>query len=153
MYMDWATIGLSVLLGAVVQTTIIVALYNHYIIPHIIKGVKDELMISINGWVDGMTAALSDKISAEIDEKMLSLKRSIAGKRGSNVRLLSAAQSYLMDNLSDDMSEEAQNDIIAQAVAQYSKPIVDAVISKLWPKKAAQTTAAVAADNAAAAGW
>ena len=149
--MDWATIGLSVFLGAVVQTSIIVMLYNHYIIPHIIKGVKDELMVSINGWVEGMTASLSQRMTEEINDKMLSLKRSIAGKRGSNVRLLSAAQSYLADNITDDMGEDEKDDIIAQAVAQYSKPIVDAVISKLWPKKD-QTTAA-AADDPSAAGW
>lgn len=149
--MDWATIGLSVFLGAVVQTSIIIMLYNHYIIPHIIKGVKDELMVSINGWVEGMTASLSQRMTEEINDKMLSLKRSIAGKRGSNVRLLSAAQSYLTDNITDDMDEDAKDDIIAQAVAQYSKPIVDAVIGKLWPKKAEKTAAA--SDDLGAAGW
>lgn len=149
--MDWATIGLSVILGAVVQTTIIVMLYNHYIIPHIIKGVKDEMMKSIEGWVDTMTATLSEKIAAEINDNVLSLKRSIAGKRGNNARLLTAAQSYLLDNLSNDENDPANEDIIMQAVAQYSKPIVDAVLDKIWPKKAAETTAATA-DNAAA-GW
>lgn len=149
--MDWATIGFSVFLGAVVQTTIIVLLYNGYIIPHIIKGVKDELMVSIEGWVDTMTGTLSEKIAAEINENVLSLKRSIVGKRGNNTRLLSAAQSYLLDNLSNDPEDPTNEDIIMQAVATYSKPIVDAVLDKIWPKKAEQTTAATA-DNAAA-GW
>lgn len=149
--MDWATIGLSVILGAAVQTTIIVMLYNHYIIPHIIMGVKDELMISINGWVDRMTAALSEKIAAEIDDKMLSLKRSFAGKRGRNSQTFQLAQSYLLNNLSDDMSDDEQDDVIASAIAQYSKPIVDAVIEKLWPKKAMKPAAA--AEDPAAAGW
>ena len=148
--MDWATIGLSVFLGAVVQTTIIVMLYNHYIIPHIIKGVKDEMMKSIEGWVDTMTETLSEKIAAEINDNVLSLKRSIVGKRGSNSRMLSAAQSYLLENLSNDENDPANEDIIMQAVAQYSKPIVDAVLDKIWPKKAVEQPAA--ADNAAA-GW
>jgi hypothetical protein len=148
--MDWATIGLSVFLGAVVQTTIIVMLYNNYIIPHIIKGVKDELMVSIEGWVDTMTGTLSEKIAAEINENVLSLKRSIVGKRGNNTRLLSAAQSYLLDNLSDDRDDPNNEDIIMQAVATYSKPIVDAVLDKIWPKKAEQPAAAP--DNSAA-GW
>ena len=148
--MDWATIGLSVFLGAVVQTTIIVMLYNHYIIPHIIKGVKDELMVSIEGWVDTMTGTLSEKIAAEINDNVLSLKRSIVGKRGSNSRMLSAAQSYLLENLSNDQDDPANEDIIMQAVAQYSKPIVDAVLDKIWPKKAIEQPAA--ADNSAA-GW
>ena len=149
--MDWATIGLSVILGAAVQTTIIVVLYNHYIIPQIIMGVKDELMISINGWVDRMTAALSEKIAAEIDDKMLSLKRSFAGKRGRNSQTFQLAQSYLLNNLSDDMSDDEQDDVIASALAQYSKPIVDAVIEKIWPKKAMKPAAA--AEDPAAAGW
>jgi len=147
--MDYATIGLSVFLGAVVQTTIIVMLYNHYIIPHIIKGVKDELMISINGWVDSMTATLGQKIAEEINDKMLSLKRSIAGKRGRNSQMMTAAASFLSDHLTDDLNEDEQQDVIAEAVANYSKPIVDAVIEKLWPKKAADTAAV---DNSAA-GW
>jgi len=148
--MDYATIGLSVFLGAVVQTTIIVMLYNHYIIPHIIKGVKDELMISINGWVDGMTDKLGQKIADEINDKMLSLKRSIAGKRGRNSQMMAAATSFLTDNLTADLDDDAQQDVIAEAVATYSKPIVDAVIEKLWPKKAAATAAA---EDNTAAGW
>ena len=148
--MDYATIGLSVFLGAAVQTTIIVLLYNHYIIPHIIVGVKDELMKSIEGWVDKMTDTLGQKIADEINDKMLSLKRSIAGKRGRNSQMMAAAASFLSDNLSDDMNDDDRNDVIAEAVATYSKPIVDAVIEKLLPKKAVETTAA--ADNSAA-GW
>ena len=150
--MDWATIGLSVILGAVVQTSIIVVLYNHYIIPHIIKGVKDEMMVSIGGWVDTMTKELSERIAAEINDNVLSLKRSIVGKRGNNTRLLSAAQSYLLDNLSENPDDPNNDDIIMQAVATYSKPIVDAVLDKIWPKKAAATTAA-ADTSAAADGW
>ena len=148
--MDYATIGLSVFLGAVVQTTIIVILYNHYIIPHIILGVKDELMTSINGWVDKMTADLGQKIADELNDKMLSLKRSIAGKRGRNSQMMAAATSFLTDNLSDNLSDDEKDDVIAEAVATYTKPIVDAVIEKLRPKKAAATAAA---DNNDAAGW
>ena len=147
--MDYATIGLSVFLGAVVQTSIIIVLYNHYIIPHIILGVKDELMISINGWVDTMTKDLGQRIADEIDSKMLSLKRSFAGKRGRNSQLMAAATSFLSDNLSDDMNDDEQQDIIAEAVATYSKPIVDAVIEKILPKKAG----AAAAEDNSAAGW
>ena len=108
-------------------------------------------MTAIDGWVDGMTAALSEKIAAEINDKMLSLKRSFAGKRGRNAQTFALAQSYLLNNLSDDMTEEAQDDVIAAAIAQYSKPIVDAVIEKLWPKKAMKPAAA--AEDPAAAGW
>ena len=152
--MDWATIGLSVFLGAVVQTTIIVMLYNHYIIPHIIKGVKEELMVSIDGWVDGMTAELSDTIATEINDNVLSLKRSFAGKRGREARNYSAALSYLTDNLTDDLSEEDQDDVIAAAVAKYSKPIVDAVLDKLWTsKKKPEVKAAAAEADPTAAGW
>jgi len=150
--MDWATIGLSVFLGAVVQTTIIVMLYNHYIIPHIITGVKAELMESIDGWVDEMTASLSDTISAEISDNVLSLKRSFAGKRGRDGRNFSAALSYLTDNLTDDMSEEDQDDVIAAAVAKYSKPIVDAVLDKIWANKQPKIAATQESDPSAA-GW
>ena len=145
--MDWATIGLSVLLGAVVQTTIIVVLYNHYIIPHIITGVKDELMVSIKGWVDGMTAELSNKIGAEITDKMLSLKRSIAGKRGRQSQLLAAAQSYLNQNLTDDVLDDSPEyqDIVTEAIATYGKPIIDSLIAKMRPtKQVVDTTEAVA---------
>lgn len=145
--MDWATIGLSVFLGAVVQTTIIVVLYNHYIIPHIITGVKDELMVSIKGWVDGMTAELSNRIGAEITDKMLSLKRSIAGKRGRQSQLLAAAQSYLNQNLTDDVLDDSPEyqDIVTEAIATYGKPIIDSLIAKMRPtKQTVDTTEAVA---------
>ena len=151
--MDWATIGLSVFLGAVVQTTIIVLLYNGYIIPHIIKGVKDELMISIDEWVDGMTADLSETIRAEINDNVLSLKRSFAGKRGRDSRSFAQALSYLSDNLTDDMDEDDKDDIIAAAVAKYSKPVVDAVLDKLWAKKQPAINAATQDADPSAAGW
>lgn len=151
--MDWATIGFSVILGAVVQTSIIVLLYNGYIIPHIIRGVKDELMVSIDGWVDGMTAELSDTISAQINENVLSLKRSFAGKRGRDSRSFAQALSYLSDNLTDDMDDSDKDDIIAAAVARYSKPVVDAVLDKLWTKKQPAVNAAAAEPDDAAAGW
>jgi len=150
--MDWATIGLSVFFGAVVQTTIIVLLYNGYIIPHIIKGVKDELMISIDEWVDGMTADLSDTIRAEISDNVLSLKRSFAGKRGRDSKSFAQALSYLSDNLTDDMTEEDQDDVIAAAVARYSKPIVDAVLDKIYAGKKPAVAATQEADSSAA-GW
>ena len=129
--MDWATIGLSVILGAIVQTVIIVQLYNGYIIPHIIKGVKDELMDAIDGWVDGMTADIGDRIAQEMDDKMLSLKRSFAGKRGREAKTFQLAQSYLLNNLAEDQDEETQDDIIADAVVRYSKPVVDAVLDRI----------------------
>ena len=147
--MDWATIGLSVFLGAVVQTTIIVVLYNHYIIPHIITGVKDELMVPIKGWVDGMTAELSNRISAEITDKMLSLKRSIAGKRGRQSQLLAAAQSYLNQNLTDDVLDDSPEyqDIVTEAIATYGKPIIDSLIAKMRPPKQAVNSTEAVADG------
>lgn len=151
--MDWATIGLSVFLGAVVQTTIIVLLYNQYIIPHIIKGVKDEMMESIDGWVDGMTAQLSDRIATEINDNVLSLKRSFAGKRGREAKTFQLAQSYLLNNLSNDQDEETQDDIIADAVVRYSKPVVDAVLDRIWPNKQGPIKAAATAADTGAAGW
>lgn len=152
--MDWATIGLSVFLGAVVQTTIIVVLYNHYIIPHIIKGVKDEMMESIDGWVEGMTAQLSDRIATEINDNVLSLKRSFAGKRGRESQTFQLAQSYLSKNLIDGMSDDEQQDVIAAAVAKYSEPIVNAVLDKIIPKKPSMGGIAASQDtDNSAAGW
>ena len=151
--MDWATIGLSVFLGAIVQTAIIVQLYNGYIIPHIIKGVKDELMDAIDGWVDGMTADIGDRVAQEINDNVLSLKRSFAGKRGRDSRTFSLAQSYLLNNLSDDQDEQTQDDIIAEAVVKYSKPVVDAVLDRIWPNKKGPIKAAAAEAEPAAAGW
>ena len=150
--MDWATIGLSVFLGAIVQTVIIVQLYNGYIIPHIIKGVKDELMDAIDGWVDGMTADIGDRVAQEINDNVLSLKRSFAGTRGREAKTFSLAQSYLLNNLSDDQDEQTQDDIIAEAVVKYSKPVVDAVLDRIWPNKQGKIKAA-AADDPTAAGW
>lgn len=147
--MDWATIGLSVFLGALMQTTIIVVLYNHYIIPHIITGVKNELMVSIKGWVDGMTAELSNRIGAEITDKMLSLKRSIAGKRGRQSQLLAAAQSYLNQNLTDDVLDDSPEyqDIVTEAIATYGKPIIDSLIAKMRPTKQVVNNTEAVADG------
>ena len=151
--MDWATIGLSVILGAIVQTVIIVQLYNGYIIPHIIKGVKDEMMESIDGWVDGMTAELSDRIATEINDNVLSLKRSFAGKRGREAKTYQLAQSYLLNNLSDAMDDDEKDEIIAEAVVKYSKPIVDAVLDRIWPNKHGPIKAATQEADPSAAGW
>ena len=151
--MDWATIGLSVILGAIVQTVIIVQLYNGWIIPHIIKGVKDEMMQSIDGWVDEMTAELSDRIAIEINDNVLSLKKSFAGKRGREAKTFSLAQSYLLNNLSDDQDEATQDDIIAEAVVKYSKPVVDAVLDRIWPNKKGPIKAATQEADPSAAGW
>ena len=150
--MDWATIGLSVFLGAIVQTVIIVQLYNGYIIPHIIKGVKDELMDAIDGWVDGMTADIGDRIAQEINDNVLSLKRSFAGKRGRDSQTFQRALSYLSTELKDDQDEQTQDDIIADAVVKYSQPVVNAVLDRIWPNKKGPIKAA-AADDPAAAGW
>lgn len=151
--MDWATIGLSVFLGAIVQTAIIVQLYNGYIIPHIIKGVKDELMDAIDGWVDGMTADIGDRVTQEINDNVLSLKRSFAGKRGREAKTFSLAQSYLLNNLTDDLDEEAKDDIIAEAVVKYSKPVVDAVLDRIWPNKQGPIKAVTQEADPSAAGW
>ena len=148
--MDWAAVITSAIIAAVIQTAVIIILYQKWIIPHIISGVKSELMTSIKGWVDELTVSLSEKISIEIDEKMQSVKRSIVGKRGNNARMLGLAQSYLTEHLSEDQDDPANDDIIAEAIGKYSKPIVDAVLAKVWPNKKAE---AAAADDPAAAGW
>lgn len=150
--MDWAFVISSAVLASVIQTAVIIVLYQKWIIPHIISGVKAELMISIEGWVKTMTDSLSDRMSEEIDAKMTSIKKAMWGKRGNNGRMMALAQSYLSSNLTDDVEEGTPeyDEIITAAVAQYSKPIVDAILDKIRPKK--DDRAAAAAIDAAA-GW
>lgn len=135
--MDWLTVVITAILGTSLQTVVIVALYNHYIIPRIVSKVRDDLMAAIDNWVADMKGSLAETIKTEIK----SLKLSVAGKVGKNTQLLNAAQSYLETELGADLGEDLDQDvyqnIVQSAIAQYGGPLVDAAIKALTQKKEA----------------
>lgn len=143
--MDFAFMILTVLCSALVQTGIIVFLYQKWIIPQIVEKVRDELMGQIQDWVDSMTLSMNSTIqdslsgvqdsatatiSIEMDKALAKMKSWIGGKRGKNAQLVTLAESYLDNNLSDDLTDDQRNDVISEAVLVYGKSIVDALIKK-----------------------
>lgn len=146
-----AMAGLSV----IAQTIIIVMLYNHYIIPQIVEKVQERILTQMGVWVESVKNDVSDNVTtqlnARMDEATISIKRSIAGKRGKHQKYLSLAEQYLDSNLSEDMDEEEEDSIIAEAITSYGADIVNSILEKR--RKKATETPTVATPSADPNAW
>lgn len=136
--MELDTIILSCAISATLQTLLIVALYSYWIIPKIIVGVRDEVLIQIKEWVDDTKKDLSSTIVNSVETSVSGFRDWFRAKRGNNKRQLSLAESYLAANLPDgDPDAVDGQDIINQAVITYGADIVRAVLSSMRAKKPA----------------
>ena len=136
--MELDTILLSCAISATLQTLLIVALYSYWIIPKIIVGVRDEVLIQIKEWVDDTKKDLSSTIVNSVETSVSGFRDWFRAKRGNNKRQLSLAESYLAANLPDGDPDAADGqDIINQAVITYGADIVRAVLSSMRAKKPA----------------
>lgn len=142
-----AMAGLSV----VAQTIIIVFLYNHYIIPQIVEKVQDRILTQMGIWVESVKSDVSDNVTAQLnarmDEATVSIKRSIAGKRGKHQRALALAENYLDSNLSEDMDEDMEDSIIAEAITSYGADIVNSILEKRRKKVTETPTASTSSAD------
>ena len=131
-------------LSVIAQTIIIVMLYNHYIIPQIVEKVQERILTQMGIWVESVKADVSDNVTtqlnARMDEATTSIKRSIAGKRGKTQKYLALAENYLDSNLSDDMDEEEEDSIIAEAITSYGADIVNSILEKRRKKATEKPT-------------
>lgn len=118
----------------IAQTIIIVMLYNRYIIPQIVEKVQEKILTQMGIWVESVKTDVSDNVTtqlnARMDEATTSIKRSIAGKRGKTQKYLALAENYLDSNLSDDMDEDEEDSIIAEAITSYGADIVNSILEK-----------------------
>ena len=121
-------------LGVIVQTVIIIWLYNYYIIPKIVKDVQSELMTKMEIWVNSVKTDVSDNVcqfvGSKLDETTIKVKRSIAGKRSKTQKMLNLAENYLDSNLSEDMDPEEEDSIITEAITAYGIDIVNSILEK-----------------------
>lgn len=136
-------------LSVIAQTIIIVMLYNHYIIPQIVEKVQERILTQMGVWVESVKIEVSDNVTtqlnARMDEATTSIKRSIAGKRGKTQKYLALAENYLDSNLSDDMDEEEEDSIIAEAITSYGADIVNSILEKRRKKATEKPTVATPA--------
>ena len=136
--MELDTIILSAAVSATMQTILIVALYSYWIIPRIIAGVRDEILIQIKEWVDNTKSDLANTITTSVESSVTGIKDWFRAKRGNNKRQLSLAESYLAANLPDgDPDAVDGQDVISQAVITYGADIVRSVLGSMRAKKAA----------------
>ena len=146
--MEWAISLLMSGLGVILQTVIIVWLYNYYIIPKIVCEVQTEIITKMETWVDSVKTDVSDKvctfIGSKLEESTIKVKRSIAGKRGKTQKMLALAENYLDANLSEDLSEEQEDSVITEAITAYGVDIVNSILEARRKKAAVN----VAADGA-----
>ena len=143
--MEWMISLLMSGLGVILQTVIIVWLYNHYIIPKIVREVQTEIITKMETWVDSVKTDVSDKVCAfvgsKLEESTIKVKRSIAGKRGKTQKMLALAENYLDANLSEDLSDEQEDSVITEAITAYGVDIVNSIL-EARRKKAAVNSAA-----------
>ena len=143
--MEWTISLLMSGLGVILQTVIIVWLYNHYIIPKIVSEVQTEIITKMETWVDSVKTDVSDKVCAfvgsKLEESTIKVKRSIAGKRGKTQKMLALAENYLDANLSEDLSDEQEDSVITEAITAYGVDIVNSIL-EARRKKAAVNAAA-----------
>ena len=136
--MELDTIIMSCAISASVQTLLIVALYSYWIIPKIIVGVRDEVLVQIKEWVENTKQDLSATITSSVESSVTGIKDWFRAKRGNNKRQLSLAESYLSANLPNgDPDAEDGQDVITQAVITYGADIVRNVLSSMRANKKA----------------
>lgn len=134
-------------LSVIAQTIIIVVLYNRYIIPQIVEKVQDKILTQMGIWVESVKTDVSDNVTTQLnlrmDEATTSIKRSIAGKRGKHQKYLALAENYLDSNLSEDMDEDEEDSIIAEAITSYGADIVNSILEKRRKKEAEKPTVSI----------
>lgn len=140
--MDPTTVLTTVTLGAILQSVIIVLLYQFWIIPRIVEKTQSALIEKIDKCYEQLNANLRQEVADSVQVVYENLVRFISGGRGTDSRQMTLARNFLDRRLPSDSEdldaagEELATQVITQAVLKYGKGIVDAVIGSVRPKLA-----------------
>lgn len=145
--MDVVQLTVTVFATAAVNICVIVWLYSKWIIPEIVRRVRDDMMTSIQTWIENTRDDLNNSITINIDSMKDKIVQTIRGYRGNKQRQLSLAKEFLTNAEydPDDPESEENESIITDAITRYGASIVKAALKSM-------TTKQPAADQDAA-GW
>ena len=131
--MDVAQLTVTVFATAAVNICVIVWLYSYWIIPEIVKRVRDDMMTSIENWITQTRDELTNSITINIDDMKDKLVQTIRGYRGNKQRQLSLARQFLesADYNPDNPESEENESIITDAITRYGASIVKAALKSI----------------------
>jgi len=131
--MDVTTIVVSTALTVAVM----LAIYHLWIIPKVVDGIKTELPDAILGIVDskfdtvlavitetlaGKIGEVKENIAETIENKTMSITKSIAGKKGAQSYVASLAEKFLLKNgVTDETLETVASKYGEEALAMIVK--------------------------------
>ena len=144
--MDVAQLTVTVFATAAVNICVIVWLYSYWIIPEIVKRVRDDMMTSIENWITQTRDELTNSITINIDDMKDKLVQTIRGYRGNKQRQLSLARQFLesADYDPDNPESEENESIVTDAITRYGASIVKAALKSIkTPDKPADTVGEV----------
>lgn len=137
--MDVVQLTVTVFATAAVNILVIVWLYSYWIIPEIVKRVRDDMMGTIQKWIEQTRDDLGNTITINIDEMKDKLVKTISGYRGNKARQMALATQFLSANLDDpqDLDNEENESVITDAIARYGEKIVKAALKSMTTKQPA----------------
>lgn len=144
--MDVAQLTVTVFATAAVNICVIVWLYSYWIIPEIVKRVRDDMMSSIQEWIKSTRDDLNNSITINIESMKDKIVQTIRGYRGNKQRQLSLARQFLesADYDPDNPESEENESIITDAITRYGASIVKAALKSIkTPDKPADTVGEV----------
>lgn len=146
--MDVVQLTVTVFATAAVNICVIVWLYSKWIIPEIVRRVRDDMMSSIQKWIEDTRDDLNNSITINIDSMKDKIVQTIRGYRGNKARQLSLAKEFLegSDYDPDNPETEENESIVTDAIARYGATIVKAALKSM-------TTAKEPAAESSTAGW
>ena len=136
--MDVVQLTVTVFATAAVNICVIVWLYSKWIIPEIVRRVRDDMMTSIQTWIENTRDDLNNSITINIDSMKDKIVQTIRGYRGNKARQLSLAKEFLegSDYDPDNPETEENESIITDAIARYGASIVKAALKSMTTKQA-----------------
>ena len=90
--MDVVQLTVTVFATAAVNICVIVWLYSKWIIPEIVRRVRDDMMTSIQTWIENTRDDINNSITINIDSMKDKIVQTIRGYRGNKQRQLSLAK-------------------------------------------------------------
>ena len=143
--MDVVQLTVTVFATAAVNICVIVWLYSKWIIPEIVRRVRDDMMTSIQTWIENTRDDLNNSITINIDSMKDKIVQTIRGYRGNKARQLSLAKEFLegSDYDPDNPETEENESIITDAITRYGASIVKAALKSMTTKQPAADQDAV----------
>ena len=144
--MDVVQLTVTVFATAAVNICVIVWLYSKWIIPEIVRRVRDDMMTSIQKWIENTRDDINNSITINIDSMKDKIVQTIRGYRGNKQRQLSLAKEFLTNAEYDPDNPESEDNesIITDAIARYGASIVKSALKSMTtPNKPTDTVGEV----------